>query len=310
MIFGERVGWRYNMELGNQSFGRKLSVSLSPRQLIQSEYYFIRFQLFVNWGMSANLVLAAIQRLRTMKRILRSLKLPLALYLVMQLSCHTNDSIDTKNIFDKALKSDSLSYYFPSILNDSVERRNPNYRDFKQKWYSSSLYSFKEPILYTKTDSQTIYRLLWLRSFHKPVCFTLKELRGNYFLNAKTLDRQPAFYPEFLDKGNDENTGKEIFDTIQKADRFALIDFDTLKVLRNWQWEEIENYFSKLGFWNSPVADPADEGTTDGSNWIVEGRENGKYHFIDRRNAKGDLKDFGKYLIKLSGLRIDDHSIY
>jgi hypothetical protein len=241
---------------------------------------------------------------------MQSLKMFLILCLLTLLGCKTNDSIDTKNVFQKALKNDSLSYYFPPILNDTFEVRNPNFKDFKQNWYSSSLYSFKEPILFTKTDSQNIYRLLWLRSFHKAVCFTMKELNGKYFLNAKTLDRQPAFYPQVYYRGKDKNTGKEILDTTQKADRLAFIDFDTIKVLTSEQWKEIENYISKLDFWNSPIADPDDEGSTDGSDWILEGRRNNKYHFIDRRNARGDLMEFGKYLIELSGLKINEDLIY
>jgi hypothetical protein len=240
-----------------------------------------------------------------MKRILQFLTLSL----LTLLSCTSNDSIDSKNIFEKASMNDSLSYYFPSILNDTVERRNSNYRDFKQKWYSSSLYSFKEPILYTETDSETIYRLLWLRSFHKPVCFTMKEFNGSYFLNAKTLDRQPAFYPEIEGKGKDEN-GNWILDTIQKADRFALIDFDTIKILTTGQWKEIQSLLTKLNFWNGPVADPNDQHSTDGANWIIEGRKDKKYHFIDRRNENGELIPFGKYLIKLSGVNIKDDDIY
>lgn len=244
-----------------------------------------------------------------MERAFQSVKIFLALYMLTLLSCKTNDSIDTKTVFERALKTDSLSYYFPSILNDTVERRNPNYRDFEQKWYSSSLYSFKESILYTKTDSQTIYRLLWLRSFHKPVCFTMKEVKGNYFLNAKTLDRQPAFYPEIESNGKDKN-GNWILDTTQKADRFALIDFDTVKVLTSGQWKEIENYLTKLAFWNGTVADPNDQQSIDGANWIIEGRKDKKYHFIVRRNENGELIPFGKYLIKLSGVNIKDDTIY
>ena len=244
-----------------------------------------------------------------MERILQSLKVLLTLYILALFSCQTNDSIDAENVFERASKSDSLSYYFPSILNDTIERRNPNYRDFEQKWYSSSLYSFKEPILYTKTDSQTIYRLLWLRSFHKPVCFTMKEFNTNFFLSAKTLDRQPSFYLSLSYNGKD-STGKEIIDTIGKGDRLALIDFDTIRVLSRGQWKEIENYMSKLDFWNSPIPDPHDEGTTDGSNWILEGRKNGKYHFTNRRNANGELMALGKYLIKVSGLKIEEDAIY
>ena len=245
-----------------------------------------------------------------MDRIVGYLKLFLILFILTLISCNTNNSVDTKNVFEKVSKTDSLSYFFPSILNDTIEIRNPDYRDFEQRGYSSSLYSFKEPILYTKSDSITIYRLLWLRSFHKPVCFSIKEFNGDYFLNAKTLDRQPAFYPVIEGRVKDERTGKEIPDTIQKADRFALIDFNTIKVLTSRQWNEIENYISKLDFWNKPVADPADDHSSDGSNWILEGRRNGKYHFINRRNARGALKDFAKKLNTWSGLKIKDGEFY
>ncbi len=244
-----------------------------------------------------------------MERILQSSKVFLILYLLTLLSCKTNDSIDTKNVFEKAVKTDSLSYYFPSILNDTGEIRNPIYRDFEQKWYSSSLYSFKEPILYTKTDSENIYRLLWLRSFHEPVCYTMKELNGNYFINVKTIDRQPAFYPQIEGKGKDEN-GVWILDTIRKADRFALIDFDTIKVLTSREWRRIENHISNNDFWNNPVADPDDDQSSDGSNWILEGRKNSKYHFINRRNARRKLGELAKDLNRWSGLNIKDDSFY
>ena len=107
-----------------------------------------------------------------------------------------------------------------------------------------------------------------------------------------------------------KKTGKYIYDTTKKADRFALIDYNTIKVLRSGQWDEVEDYISKLNFWNSPEANPANDGRSDGSNWILEGYKNGKYHFINRRNARGDLREFGKFLIKRSGLNIDDKSFY
>ncbi len=42
-------------------FASNCRVLLPTLQLIKSEHYIIRFHLFVNWGMSANLVLAAIK---------------------------------------------------------------------------------------------------------------------------------------------------------------------------------------------------------------------------------------------------------
>ena len=240
-----------------------------------------------------------------MKKIFQALFL---FYILTLISCNSKEQINTRDIFEKSTLNDSLAFYFPPILNDTIKRRSQIYQNFKQKWYSSSLYSFKEPILYTKKDSQIIYRLLVLRSFHQPICFSIKEFEGDYFLNAKSLDRQPAFYPKIEGRFND--FGKEIVDTIQKADRLAFIKFDTLISLSNGQRNKIENYLAKLDFWNSPIADPFDEHTTDGSNWVIEGRKNNKYHFIDRRNARGELRQFGKYLIRLSGLKIKEDEIY
>jgi hypothetical protein len=233
----------------------------------------------------------------------------LILYGFTLLSCQTKDSIDIGKVFERAKPSDSMSYYFPPILNDTFVR-NPIYRDFAQNWYSSTLYSFKEPILYKKTDSQTLYRLLWLRSFHKPVCFTVKEFNGGYFLSAKTLDRQPSFHLNILHRGRNVDTGEEIVDTIGKPDRFAIIDFDTTKVLTVREWLKIDQFLSKVDFWNSLLEDPDEVSATDGSNWVIEGRKNRKYHFIERRNAQGDLMDFGKYLIKLSGGKLLKEKIY
>ena len=227
---------------------------------------------------------------------------------VIFISCNSKESINTKNIFEKSTLSDSLSFYFPPILNDTF-KRPPFYENFIQKWYSSSLYSLKEPILYNKNDSQIIYRLLVLRSFDNPFCFSFKEFEGGYFLNAKSLDRQPSFYFNIIDNGKD-GTGREILDTIENADRLAFINFDPTIALRSGQRQIIESYLFKLNFWNSPIADSNDENTTDCSNWIIEGRKYNTYHFIERRNARGQLWQFGKYLIGLSGLKIKDSDIY
>jgi hypothetical protein len=237
------------------------------------------------------------------------LKTILSVYILAILSCNRSDVIDKNSVFEKASKRDSLAYYFPSILNDTFDRRNDEFQDYAQKSYSSTLYSFKEPILYTKTDKQTIYRLLWLRAFHKPVCFTMKESNGEYFLNAKTLDRLPLFFSEVKATSKDEN-GKWILDTIQKADRYAKIDFSIIKRLSSRQWRGIEDHISEIDFWNTPILDSVKDDSTDGSSWALEGLKNGKYHFITRRNAREKFGDYLSNLIEWSGLKINDDSIY
>lgn len=56
--------------------------------------------------------------------------------------------------------------------------------------------------------------------------------------------------------------------------------------------------------------DPNGAPDTDGSAWVIEGRQNNKYHFIERYNAAGTLMDFGKYLIKTSGISIPADAVY
>ncbi len=237
------------------------------------------------------------------------MKLILTTLTLLMIGCtNSGKKITEEDIFQKPTPGDSMSYYFPSVLNDSIKRIGFFFQDFKQKQYSNSLYSFKVPILYNKIDLQTTYRLLWLRSFNQPVCFSMKEYDGNYYLNAKTLDRHPESYSTIETHINE--SGKSISNTVLKFDQLAIIAFDTTIALKNTQWNEIGNYLSKLSFWKCPIKDTNEVKTTDGSDWIIEGLKNNKYHFIVRRNAQGTLLDFGKFLIKISGLKIEEEAIY
>src|SRR4051812_14477963 len=69
------------------------------------------------------------------------------------------------------LPEDSLAFYFPQNSFSDL----PSSDSFVQNWYSSALYSFKEPVLSQQFVGHNIYRFLWLRSFHRPVVFTLHQ---------------------------------------------------------------------------------------------------------------------------------------
>jgi hypothetical protein len=239
---------------------------------------------------------------------INSIKAVVILFALIWLGCSENSNINSTVIFERPAITDSLVYYFPPVLSDTFKSKNPNYQDFKQRWYSSALYAFKLPILYNKTAPQTTYRLLWLRSFHHPVCFSMKEYKDRYYLNARELNKQPAFHNVI--NGRVNAAGERISDTVQKADRLAFIVFDTTLVLAKSQWTDIEKYLSGIDFWNSPMNDPNGAPDTDGSAWVIEGRQNNKYHFIERYNAAGTLMDFGKYLIKTSGISIPADAVY
>ncbi len=236
------------------------------------------------------------------------IKAVVVLLSVILLGCNNNSNINSAVIFERPSITDSLVYYFPPVLSNTFKRKNPFYKDFTQRWYSSVLYAFKLPILYNKTAPETTYRLLWLRSFHHPVCFSIKEYKGRYYLSARELNKQPAFYNVI--NGRVNAAGERINDTVRKADRLASIAFDTTLLMAKKQWNDIGKYLSGIDFWNSPMNDHDGGSDTDGSTWVIEGRQNNKYHFIERHNATGMLMDFGKYLITTSGMNIPAEAIY
>ena len=49
----------------------------------------------------------------------------------------------------------------------------------------------------------------------------------------------------------------------------------------------------------------------DGAQWVMEGLQNGKYHFIDRCSpGRSEFGEACKYLISISGLDIKEKEIY
>lgn len=213
-------------------------------------------------------------------------------------SCSSHDILhDASKVFHDKPPSDSLEFYYPPSLNTKSFRR-ATWDNFAQNWYSSSLYSLKEPILFKKSDTETMYRLLWLRSFDEPVCFSIKLFNNEWYLRTKMLDRQPAFYPTV-----DDNS------ILQEADRIAFIVFDQTIKLNESEWEKISHFLMKINFWTiNSIVKP--DSAMDGSDWVLEGYKEGKYHYIQRDNGMDGLREFAEYLIKLSDLKITKENIY
>lgn len=207
-----------------------------------------------------------------------------------------------------SLPKDSLSFYFP--VNSFSDR--PSSDSFVQNWFSSALYSFKEPILSKNFVGRNIYRFLWLRSFHRPVVFTLHQKEGEVWLNTKMLDRQPRFLDDRIGgilKEEQEEYIKEGYFVDKKepdllvrtADRKANIIYNKHISLSEKEWNQYEQLLVKANFWKLPSN--IDDGSTDGAQWIIEAHLNNKYHFVDYHSPDGDYKKLGVFLIRLSGLQ-------
>src|SRR5258708_6742697 len=88
---------------------------------------------------------------------------------------------------------DSLKFYFPQSRNADSGFSFTKGDTFRENWYSSALFSFREPIFYNKLIENDLYRFLWLRSFHRPVVIVLLRCGTRVTLTTKILNRQPEF---------------------------------------------------------------------------------------------------------------------
>lgn len=161
--------------------------------------------------------------------------------------------------------------------------------DFKSQWYSWQLRALKEPSLLqlSKDTASRCYRFLWLRSFNHPVAIRINiRADGTGVLTTKVASGEGGFRPG------------------------ALI----LNESRPLTSEEARSFLAqikKTDFWNLP--NPVNDQTgTDGSQWVIEGVEHGRYHVVDRWMPKaGPIHELGVTLaFKLAKLKIPQNEIY
>jgi hypothetical protein len=175
-------------------------------------------------------------------------------------------------------------------------------------WYGKHLAAMNEPSIAERAEKQEkdssdeMFRFLWLRTFDHPVAIRLEKTKDKFRLIAKELDGQGGYKP-----------GKIIHDVTRE--------------LKKEEWEEINKFLNDCDFWNMPTKESREKvlenGTTerwvmyDGAQWIVEGMKGPKYHLVDRQSPNDDkqrklgkYRELGLFLIKLSGLDIEENNIY
>jgi hypothetical protein len=175
--------------------------------------------------------------------------------------------------------------YFPKGILDN----NPQVDRLDIDWYSGQLRALKEPSLLqlAKTPTAQSYRFLWLRTFHHPIAVRLDIASdGSGVLTTKEANGAGGYKPGSLIR----NTSKRL--TLQQTQAFL---------------KKIES----LGFWSMPQPDRARDGD-DGSEWVIEGANKGKYHVVRQWSPKtGPIRDLGTtFAIELSGLQIPNKEFY
>jgi hypothetical protein len=176
--------------------------------------------------------------------------------------------------------------YFPK----GVLGNDPRSDAFVLNWYSKHLKALEEPSLLqlAKNPSSESYRFVWLRTFHHPVVIRI-DIRADGIgeLTTKVSNGAGGYEP-----------GK-------------LIE-NTSRPLTRQQSEQLVATIKKVQFWELPPHESSETVGCDGSQWIIEGVKNGKYHVVDRWTpGKGAVHELGLLFVSgLANMRIPKDELY
>lgn len=163
--------------------------------------------------------------------------------------------------------------YFPHQIEDSY-----------QHWYGKQVSAMGEERIYklAKPDGSFIFRFIWLRTFHHPMCVRIEHSKvGKTFLYAKELNGAGGYEPGIL------ITDRKIELSAQ-------------------QYEALKEKLASINFFQLPSKE-RDLGGVDGAQWIFELNDNGSYHIVDRWCPQGEIRELGCWLLETAKLKPKDH---
>ncbi len=150
-------------------------------------------------------------------------------------------------------------------------------------WFQKYLRAMKEPSLRDlaeKDPTATVYRFLWLPSFHDPVSLRFVKSDRELVLHAVRLKLDDHYQP------------------------LRIVARKSVE-LKTAHWEWIANHLAKARFWDLPTHKPEPFGglTVDGHILIIEGASDGRYHIVVRNNPPGgDFVDLCQAMLFMSGI--------
>jgi hypothetical protein len=186
-------------------------------------------------------------------------------------------------------KADTIQLYFPLGIIDSASTL-PRFC-WHAPYYSGVLYTMKEPVIYTDTSHNEIYRFSWLRSHDHPVIIRIEKQDCKYMLYWKYYSWK--YYEDVW-----SNPEKCLMIVKQKE-----VDENT--------WNEFKHLLTQVDFWN--LATTKNDGLNlHGAQWILEGKKNSQYHVVDRWSPHKKSKYYQccDFLIKLTDLRMPNRNKY
>ena len=176
------------------------------------------------------------------------------------------------------------------------------------------LRKFDEPKLFNSTDTQTIYRFTWLRSFDFPMTVSLIVTGNQITLQTKIGNKINIDNSHFdLRKLSKKETERFYEYTNRKIDSLSVADLfqkgiyvkDTVKFryitqtreLTADEYQKFKDLVHKKQFWTYSAMGKTIFGV-DGADWILEGRDKEhEYHFVYRWSPSKDRDSEFKELL-------------
>ncbi len=182
-----------------------------------------------------------------------------------------------------AFASSSYSARQPArFFPDSALDERKDLSDFVVKWYSEHLDAMDEPSLWKLSQRDrdaTVYRLLWLPSFHHPVCVRIARTAEGARLRARVLDGKGGYEP-------------------------GRVAVDRNIALADEEWMTLDRHLEQAEFWAMTTRSADDGGVEDGAQLIVEGIKGGTYHVVDRQMPDPAYNKLCRHMLDLTGLDV------
>jgi len=134
-------------------------------------------------------------------------------------------------------------------------------------------------MLSQRDPDATVYRLLWLPTFHHPVCVRIVRTGESAQLRAKVLD------------------GRGGYERGQIAiDRSITLDVE--------QWKEFNRHLEKAAFWDMPSEIKLDGFIVDGDSLTLEGVKGGICHEVRRTIPDPSYEALCSYMLELTQIEM------
>lgn len=186
--------------------------------------------------------------------------------------------------------------------------------NFDKQWYRSSLVAMGEKSFLTLSKKDTVYRFLWLRSFHHPICVSIKILNhadGGAVLHAVELDGGDTYgVPKGKQLRNYSHRyypklTKELIAKIESSQFWTIPQpSEPLKQIVH----SVEISDPHLGT-SGPVGARFKYAPNvyytgfDGAQWVMEGWREGKYRMVRRWSPKkGSFRELCVIFLLFAGL--------